>query len=41
MPVGGDGDQELRVVSKHDGRIATSVATHCRFVPLRGGKRRR
>jgi len=41
MPVGGDGDQELRVVAKLDGRIDTSVATRCRFVPLRGGKERR
>jgi len=39
--VGGDGDQELQVLSKRDGRIEASVATHCRFVPLRGGKKRR
>ncbi|MGA2117672.1 MAG: protein-L-isoaspartate O-methyltransferase [Bryobacteraceae bacterium] len=41
MPVGGDGDQELRLVTKLDGHIDTSVATHCRFVPLRGGQKRR
>ncbi|MGO9897281.1 MAG: protein-L-isoaspartate(D-aspartate) O-methyltransferase [Bryobacteraceae bacterium] len=41
MPVGGDGDQELRVVTKLDGHIGSCVATHCRFVPLRGGKERR
>jgi protein-L-isoaspartate(D-aspartate) O-methyltransferase len=40
MPVGGDGDQELRLVTKLDGRIDTSVATYCRFVPLRGGQKR-
>ena len=38
MPVGGTDEQELRVVTKHDGQIETSVATYCRFVPLRGGK---
>ena len=41
MPVGGTGDQELRVLAKHDGQVESSVATHCRFVPLRGGKGRR
>ena len=41
MPVGGTAEQELRVVTKHDGQIETSVATYCRFVPLRGGKDRR
>ncbi len=40
MPVGGAGEQELRVIAKHDGRIDTSVATYCRFVPLRSGKKR-
>jgi protein-L-isoaspartate(D-aspartate) O-methyltransferase len=37
IPVGGFDDQELRVYWKRDGRIVSRVATHCRFVPLRGG----
>ena len=37
IPVGPDDDQELRVLSKHNGRIDYRVATLCRFVPLRGG----
>ena len=37
IPVGDRLDQELRVFSKRGGRIATRVATLCRFVPLRGG----
>ena len=36
IPVGERDDQELRVVSKEDGRITSRVATLCRFVPLRG-----
>jgi protein-L-isoaspartate(D-aspartate) O-methyltransferase len=38
IPLGDRLDQELRVVSKRGGRIATRVATLCRFVPLRGGE---
>ncbi|HUA58867.1 MAG TPA: protein-L-isoaspartate(D-aspartate) O-methyltransferase [Verrucomicrobiae bacterium] len=38
MPVGSPGDQELRVVTKLDGRIDYRVATLCRFVPLRGAE---
>jgi protein-L-isoaspartate(D-aspartate) O-methyltransferase len=37
IPVG-EPDQELRVVRKRRGRIDYSVATLCRFVPLRGGE---
>lgn len=36
IPVGSMGDQELRVVLKRQGTISSSVATYCRFVPLRG-----
>ena len=36
IPVGGQIDQELRVVRKCAGRIESRVATMCRFVPLRG-----
>ena len=38
IPVGALDDQELRVVTKHDGEINWRVATMCRFVPLRGGE---
>ena len=38
IPVGERDDQELRVVTKRDGRIETRVAAFCRFVPLRGGE---
>jgi protein-L-isoaspartate(D-aspartate) O-methyltransferase len=38
IPVGGVQDQELRVLTKRDGRIDYRVATMCRFVPLRGGE---
>jgi len=38
IPVGERDDQELRVVTKRDGRIDYRVATLCRFVPLRGGE---
>jgi protein-L-isoaspartate(D-aspartate) O-methyltransferase len=38
IPVGDFQDQELRVLRKRDGRIEQSVATQCRFVPLRGGE---
>jgi protein-L-isoaspartate(D-aspartate) O-methyltransferase len=37
IPVNVVEDQELRVVSKYNGRITYRVATLCRFVPLRGG----
>jgi len=36
IPVGDFDDQELRVVTKSGGRITWRIATHCRFVPLRG-----
>ena len=36
IPVGGIGDQELRVVVKSEGRVSSRVAAYCRFVPLRG-----
>jgi protein-L-isoaspartate(D-aspartate) O-methyltransferase len=38
IPVGDRGDQELRVITKRNGRIDYRVATICRFVPLRGGE---
>ena len=38
IPVGEFDDQELRVVTKREGRITSRVATTCRFVPLRGGE---
>ena len=38
IPVGPLWDQELRVVTKRDGRIDYRVVTLCRFVPLRGGE---
>jgi len=38
IPVGDYGDQELRVIFKHEGRTGSRVATLCRFVPLRGGE---
>jgi protein-L-isoaspartate O-methyltransferase len=37
IPVGEWDDQELRVVTRQNGRIESRVATLCRFVPLRGG----
>ena len=37
IPVGDWDDQELRIVARHDGRLESSTATLCRFVPLRGG----
>lgn len=36
IPVGDFEDQELRVIIKQGGNFSTRVATHCRFVPLRG-----
>jgi protein-L-isoaspartate(D-aspartate) O-methyltransferase len=36
MPVGAWEEQELRVVTKRDGRLDSRVATLCRFVPLVG-----
>jgi hypothetical protein len=36
MPVGLWDDQELRVVTKRDGKLDSRVATLCRFVPLVG-----
>jgi protein-L-isoaspartate(D-aspartate) O-methyltransferase len=38
IPVGGYDDQELQVVWKREGHLVSRVATHCRFVPLRGGE---
>jgi len=38
IPVGEWDDQELRVITRREGRIDYRVATLCRFVPLRGGK---
>lgn len=38
IPVGDGDDQELRLVTKRQGRIESRVATMCRFVPLRGGR---
>ena len=38
IPVGAMADQELRVISKRNGRIGSRVSTLCRFVPLRGGE---
>jgi protein-L-isoaspartate(D-aspartate) O-methyltransferase len=36
IPVGPHEDQELRVVSRKNGKIECVVATRCRFVPLTG-----
>lgn len=36
IPVGDSYDQELRVVTRIGDDFQTRVATHCRFVPLRG-----
>jgi protein-L-isoaspartate(D-aspartate) O-methyltransferase len=38
IPVGEDDDQELRLLWKREDRIEYSVATLCRFVPLRTGE---
>lgn len=38
IPVGDFTDQELRVLRKRGGRVKQTVATLCRFVPLRGGE---
>ena len=38
FPVGDFKDQELRVLRKRGGQVEQSVATLCRFVPLRGGE---
>lgn len=38
IPVGGEDDQELLVISKNAGNVRRRVATLCRFVPLRGGE---
>jgi protein-L-isoaspartate(D-aspartate) O-methyltransferase len=38
IPVGEEHDQELRSLTKREGRIDYRVATLCRFVPLRGGE---
>jgi protein-L-isoaspartate(D-aspartate) O-methyltransferase len=36
IPVGARSDQELRVIRKRNGRMESSTAVACRFVPLRG-----
>ena len=36
IPVGGLADQDLKVVTRREGRTKTRIATTCRFVPLRG-----
>jgi protein-L-isoaspartate(D-aspartate) O-methyltransferase len=36
IPVGNRLDQELLVIRRHNGKIATRVSTSCRFVPLVG-----
>ncbi len=36
IPVGAGDDQELRTLWKRGGRIESTMATLCRFVPLRG-----
>lgn len=38
IPVGSRDDQELLVIVKRSGQMESQVATHCRFVPLRGGE---
>lgn len=38
IPVGSLWDQELRLVTKREGKIESRVVTYCRFVPLRGGE---
>ena len=38
IPVGDWDDQELRVVTKRDGRTESRVAASCRFVPFRGAE---
>lgn len=37
IPVGSGWDQELRLISKRDGRLTHRIVTFCRFVPLRKG----
>ncbi len=36
IPVGTLADQDLRVITRSQGRLETRVASMCRFVPLRG-----
>jgi protein-L-isoaspartate(D-aspartate) O-methyltransferase len=38
IPVGSMWDQELRVITKSQGKLRSRMATYCRFVPLRGGE---
>lgn len=38
VPVGSLDEQELLLIIKSGGRMSTSMATRCRFVPLRGGE---
>jgi protein-L-isoaspartate(D-aspartate) O-methyltransferase len=38
IPVGSRDDQELRLVTKRHGRVASRVVSYCRFVPLRGAQ---
>jgi protein-L-isoaspartate(D-aspartate) O-methyltransferase len=37
IPIGSIWDQELRVITKSEGKVDSRVAAYCRFVPLRGG----
>jgi protein-L-isoaspartate(D-aspartate) O-methyltransferase len=36
IPIGDLDEQELRVVTRSEGRFSTRVSSACRFVPLRG-----
>jgi protein-L-isoaspartate(D-aspartate) O-methyltransferase len=36
IPVGSSWDQELRVITKSQGKLHSRLATYCRFVPLLG-----
>ena len=38
IPIGDRDDQELRVIRKRAGKLESTVATHCRFVPLLGNE---
>ncbi len=38
IPAGSEWEQELRVITKRQGRIESRTAARCRFVPLRGSE---
>ncbi len=38
IPVGDYADQELRIITRRQGKTESSVAAFCRFVPLRGSQ---